>query len=81
MPTSSRKGKRPDHAEVRLDMVTNTVLRTLESVAKASPVPGLSEAAGMALQISETVQVCLLRRSPALTICRTEQRVAEDNWQ
>ncbi|KIL59097.1 hypothetical protein M378DRAFT_111327 [Amanita muscaria Koide BX008] len=55
MTPSSRKLKRSSHTDVGLE-ITSTVMRTLEKIAAVSPVPGLSEAAGMALRITELVQ-------------------------
>ncbi len=47
-----------DVADVGLD-VAATVLKTLQAVAGASPVPGLAQAASLALEITTMVQVCL----------------------
>ncbi len=46
-----------DAADVGLD-VAATVFRTLQAVAGASPVPGLAQAANLALEITTMVQVC-----------------------
>ena len=50
-----------DRSNVTLDVAV-TVFRTLQSVAAASPIPGLKLAADLALQITTTVQVCIHTR-------------------
>jgi len=47
-----------DRSDVTLE-VAATVFRTLQSVAAASPIPGLKLAADLALKITTTVQVCI----------------------
>lgn len=51
-----------DAADVGLN-VAATVLETLQAVAGASPIPGLAQAANLALEITKMVQVCLHDRS------------------
>lgn len=54
-----KKSKRQSHSSDGVDVgleLGGTVLKTLETIAKVSPVPGLSEAAKLALQITDTVK-------------------------
>lgn len=51
-----------DATDVGLN-VAATVLETLQAVAGASPIPGLAQAANLALEITKMVQVCLHDRS------------------
>jgi hypothetical protein len=53
---SHRQSDSSDGVDVGLEL-GSTVLKTLETVAKVCPVPGLSEAAKLALQITDMVKV------------------------
>ncbi len=52
VPAGSSEG-----VDVGLEVMA-TVLTTLQSLATGSPIPGLKQAADLALQITRTAQVC-----------------------